>query len=408
MEELRLVRRDDQSLIVATDTGKEYSLTVDEAVLAELRQLSKLIERGERDIGRVNPREVQSLVRAGKSRAEIAEITGLEESDIERYEEPVLAERRYMLELAHAIAVRTSPEDEDAQQFGTVIAERLIGLGAEDAKWASWRDEEAGWMISLEFTSRAVEHRAVWAFEHRKRVLSPVNSEAETLSKQGDVGDRLIPKLRAVDSDERFDSDAFDPDRLPIDFASDQDEPSVNVSGPVAPDHPSTGSIPVVNFQADNEFARRQHIEERAIKSPAPELPDLGQTADLLDALRRRRGERDVAAESRNAEDSPNDPVALPGARVDSTEAQSNERAEVVDFGRARPGLRNSDGEAEEGGRVSDLGTQDGPQASAGSQGTESSEKEGKPSDKERRKGRAAIPSWDDILFGTRSDEDPA
>jgi len=96
MDELRLVRREDQSLIVATETGEEFRLVVDETVLAEFRHLS----RPPRGATRANPREVQALVRAGKTRAEIAAETGLEESDIQRYEEPVLAERRYVLERA--------------------------------------------------------------------------------------------------------------------------------------------------------------------------------------------------------------------------------------------------------------------------------------------------------------------
>jgi len=206
MDELRLVRREDQSLIVATEAGEEYRLLVDETVLAELRHLS----RPSRGAGKINPREVQALVRAGKSREEIAAATGLEESDIERYEEPVLAERRYILELARAVSVRTSPNEETEQEFGTVIAERLIGLRASDAEWSSWRDEEAGWMIGLDFDSHEVAHHAVWSFEHRKGLLTPITPDATSLSKLGEVGDRLIPKLRAVDADERFDSGAFD------------------------------------------------------------------------------------------------------------------------------------------------------------------------------------------------------
>jgi len=400
MDELRLVRRDDQSLIVATDSGEEFRLLVDDAVLGELRQLARLLERGERSVGRVNPREVQSLVRAGKSRAEIADLTGLELGDIERYEEPVLAERRYILELAHAVPVRTNASDDAEEQFGTVIAERLIGLGAEDAEWTSWRDEEAGWMVSLDFVAREVSHRAIWSFEHRKRQLAPLNSEAETLSKLGEVGDRLIPKLRAVDANERFDSGAFDPDRLAAEF---DDDPSgeVLVSGPVAPDHPSTGSIPIVGFDPEAEFARRQGIEERAIKSPAPELPDLGQTADLLDALRRRRGERDATTSRDDV--APNAPVRLPGL-LDDTGAATEDAtsAEIVDIEATRPTTAHLES-------VPFTPTPELVEADTSATSTaEEPAQEPKRGEKDRRRGRASIPSWDDILFGTRSDEDPA
>lgn len=406
MDDLRLVRREDQSLIVATEGGEEFRLVVDETVLAELRHLS----RPARGPVRANPREVQALVRAGKTRAEIARLTGLEESDIERYEEPVLAERRYVLERAQAVAVRTSPSDEAEQQFGTVIAERLVGLGAAGPEWASWRDDEAGWMIALTFRAGDAEHRAVWSFDHRKGLLSPLTPDAESLSKQGGVGDRLIPKLRAVDSTDRFDSGAFDPEKLTAGF-DDGEEAPVNLSGPVAPDHPSTGSIPVVDAE---EYARRQHIEERAIKSPARELPDLGQTADLLDALRRRRGERDAVdieadgydegaierdpdpSEDGRGEPTAKAPVPFPGAapvmpfgtRVDD-EPVSDETLELPVPPGTAAGQESADGDLPED--------------------AEPREPLGPANDRGRRgKGRASIPSWDDILFGTRSEDDPA
>lgn len=379
MEELRLVRREDRILIVATEAGEEFRLVVDDAVLSELRQLS----RREGGPGKVGPREIQSLVRAGKSRAEIAELTGLEEIDIERYEEPVLAERRYILELAQAVAVRTAPAEGAEQQFGVVIAERLIGLGAERAEWSSWRDEEAGWMIGLDFVSHDVSHRAVWSFEHRKNALAPITPDAVTLSKQGDVGDRLIPKLRAVDDlhrNDRFDSDAFDPEQLTAGIDDEADVIDTGndalFSGPVAPDHPSTGSIPIIDVDA--EFERRRTIDERAVKTPEPEIPDLGQTADLLDALRRRRGERggDEAAES-DASEAVNPPVPLHGMVETSDEDAEAPAEEPVE-----PAIEHPE-----------LGTDD--------------ENEQPPGPR-RGKNRPTIPSWDDILFGTRSEEDPS
>lgn len=401
MDELRVVRREDQSLIVANDAGEEYRLVVDSSVLAELRHLARQTAGGPR----INPREIQALVRAGKSRAEITELTGADEDDIERYEEPVLAERRFILESAQKVAVRTSPSEEAEEQFGTVIAERLIGLSADGAEWGSWRDEEAGWMIGLDFESHGVSHRAVWSFEHRKGVLSPLTPDAVTLSKQGEVGDRLIPKLRAVDSSEardRFDSDAFHPEDLvqTAEQAEDDDEVdddtspapmSAGAEAAVRAGHPSTASIPVVG--SDEEFARRREIDQRAINTPTPERPDLGQTADLLDALRRRRGARDEAKldlfeeDSESSEDPPQ-PVPLRGV-----DGESGARRP------ARPEPPRSEEpvepEQKSGGHESEADSK--PEADPQSEGS------GK-----RGKGRRSIPSWDDILFGTRSEEDPS
>lgn len=383
MDELRVVRRENQSLIVANDAGEEFRLFVDSSALAELRHLARQPSEG----SKVSPREIQSLVRAGKTRAEIAQLTGADEIDIERYEEPVLAERRFILSSAQSVPVRANPADQQEQEFGTVIAERLIGLNARNIEWSSWRDEEAGWMIGLAFDSYDVSHRAVWSFEHRKNVLAPISPDATTLSKLGDVGDRLIPKLRAVDATEdaeaRFDSGAFDKETLLPEPSSQQVTPELHeetnpnavsaaTEAAIRAGHPSTGSIPIIDVDA--EFARRREIDQLAIKTPAPEAPDLGQTADLLDALRRRRTEREeFPSEPQVVQPELPAPVPLhlTDEPVDAPPASAAPDLEVVD----------------------DI--------------TEPQDSSHKTSEPSKRRGRTSIPSWDDILFGTRSEEDP-
>lgn len=423
MDELRVVRREDRSLIVATETGDEYRLVVDSSVLADLRHIARQASPG----SRVNPREIQSLVRAGKTRPEIMQLTGADESDIERYEEPVLAERRFILTNAQAIEVRTSPNEQSEEQFGAVIAERLIGLGAKGAEWSSWRDEEAGWMIGLDFTSHDVSHHAVWSFDHRKGVLVPLTQDAVTLSKQGEVGDRLIPKLRAVDATDakdRFDSDAFSREELST-FESDAasgeqsetsdedrevDDDTVPAASPISAGteaamragHPSTASIPVVD--PEDEFARRREIDQRAIKTPEPELQDLGQTADLLDALRRRRGARDASGEADAPGAGGHDdahavqpPVPLRGLESwDDAEGDDAPAGHGASTPRDLPTLTGVPAPSS----ASDSGASDRSDAPDRS--------ETKTTDQAKRsKRRTSIPSWDDILFGTRSEEDP-
>ncbi len=412
MDELRVVRREDQSLILASDAGEEFRLIVDSSVMADLRHLARQAS----GTARINPREIQSLVRAGKTRAEIIDLTGAEEGDIERYEEPVLAERRFLLSSAQSVPVRTSPTEQSEEQFGVVIAERLVGLIATSITWSSWRDEDAGWMIGLDFDSHGVSHHAVWSFEHRKRLLSPLTPDAVSLSKQGDVGDRLIPKLRAVDtvdSDARFDSDAFDRDELQIleddaetELASglaedhqiqDDTQPaarprSAATEAAVRAGHPSTASIPVIS--TEDEFARRREIDQRAIKSPEPEQQDLGQTADLLDALRRRRGAREE------------NHLVAPGDSVDEDDSESGEPAPLRGIG----GWRAESEQAVSAHSPAESATE--PPASPApndQQKTAPDVSEIRPAEPAKRgKGRSPIPSWDDILFGTRSEDDPS
>mgnify|MGYP003489682759 FL=1 len=215
MQELQFARREDDALIVTNDAGEQFRIAIDEYLISEMKQVA----RPQRSGPRVKPREIQSLIRAGKTRAEVVAATGADESDVERHEGPVLAERQHILDSALIVPVRAQGDHDDdtPQTFGGVINARLSGLGADTIVWTAWRDQTDGWMISLAFRSREVDHKAIWSFEHRKAILAPLTSDAVTLSQQGEVGDRLIPKLRAVDSPERterFDSGAFDPNAL--------------------------------------------------------------------------------------------------------------------------------------------------------------------------------------------------
>ncbi|MBL3700381.1 septation protein SepH [Leucobacter luti] len=425
MDELRFVRREDQTLVVANDAGQEFTLVVDDAVLSELRSLS----RRERDTGKVRPREIQSLIRAGKTRAEIMAQTGLEESDIERYEEPVLAERRYVLERAHAVPVRAEAHADADQRFGAVIQERLISLGADASEWASWRDEETGWMISLEFISHDVAHRAVWAFEHRKGALSPITPDAVNLSKQGEVGDRLIPKLRAVDSGDgsaRFDSGAFDTVEL-----AQPHEPADATRAESAQAEPEEEITPE---RAEADYERKREIDQRAIKTNETQPVDLSQTADLLDALRRRRGERDEAnraaalAEVVDAAHAPAPGAEEPSDTTaqlelpDPTPQPSEARARSIWGANGVSGSPAPAGSRGDGGKLAPAAPQTAtpaptapprlpaapavPTAPSSPTAGDAGEAPEAP-EKLPKKGRASIPSWDDILFGTRSDEDP-
>lgn len=409
MDELRVVRREDQTLIVANESGEEFRLVLESSALAEIRSIARQLSGA----AKVSPRKIQALVRAGKTRQQIVDMTGADEIDIERYEEPVLAERRFILANAQDIAVRTSPAESGTQKFGSVIAERLIGLAATTIEWSAWKDEDTGWLIGLTFESHGVAHRAVWSFDHRKGLLSPLTPDAVNLSKQGELGDRLIPKLRAVDDAptvERFDSGAFDHEKLEAlpedehvdDALSDDFEPDFHNSAEISDlphigshspmsagteaalraGHPSTGSIPIVS--PEDEYARRREIDERAIKTSEEEAPNLGQTADLLDALRRRRDEREEFE-----------------ATEEQVETHSNPVVSLHDVLRDEMDDDFSPVTASE---PQTLPPQLEPTPPLTPVGDDTQSQEPKRSGK----GRPSIPSWDDILFGTRSEEDPS
>ena len=149
----------------------------------------------------------------------------------------------------------------------------------------------------------------------------------------------LIPRLRALDASplkdsSRFDSGAFGPRRL---------EPDAEI------------------VTRDVRPTVTAAVQEAAIKRAPEASVTSAETADLLEALRRRRGQREPMPSEEQAERE-SSPVAL----FDALEPGYDDATEDVDDD-----------------------TIDDTVISEGS----------------RRKGRTSMPSWDEIVFGARTED---
>ncbi|MDA3148228.1 DUF3071 domain-containing protein [Leucobacter sp. UCMA 4100] len=400
MQDLRLIERRDQTLVLESIDGTEFTLEVTEEVVTAVHVITRA-QQAKASETKVSPREVQTMLREGNSVIEVAVALNIEEEDVERYAEPINAEFRFILDLALGVPVRADVADQDEPQFfGAVIEARLAKLGATTHAWRTWRDPEDGWMVLLTFTSHDVEHEARWAFEHRKRLLTPITPDAINLSKQGDVGDKLIPTLRAVDRPEErgsFNAVNFEPEAAEEPAEAAENEAPAETEEPVSP---------------HSDFERRQAIEQRTIATE-PEPRDLGQTSDLLDALRKRRSERDAQdleldldlPETRTQEviqvtpAASADESAEEGGSTPADEPQPEVKPNVNIWA---PPAGPSEAKTEE------TTAAPKPEAvkSAAAEPAEASEPEPQGDEKRSKKGRQSIPSWDEILFGTRSEDD--
>lgn len=359
MQELKVIGIENGALIAASDDGDRYRVEIDAVMQTKIRQL-----QGQRAANtRVSPREIQAHIRAGMTREQAAAATGASVEDVERYELPVLAERDHVLSQALAAPVNIAGDDATSHTFGGVIRERLAALNARDERWACWKDEIQGWIVKVEFTAEEIDHDARWSFDLRGQALSPLNSEANTLSQHGEIRGGLIPKLRAVDTSaeptdqSRFDSGAFvlADDALGID----------TVSAP--PEH----SLPTATAAAMNR-------EDEPAHNP-------NDTADLLEALRKRRGEREAMPEFDVFADDANATVVI------ERETLIVER-ETIETAIDTPVTDSLWGAAAKPGHEGEFAGEPAPVA-----GIEDAPK--------RRNGRTSLPSWDEIVFGSHGDE---
>ncbi|WP_286329235.1 septation protein SepH [Agromyces marinus] len=196
MQELKVIGVESGALIAASDDGARFRIEIDEVLQSRIRQATPEAQTGPK----LSPREVQTHIRSGLSAEEVAELTGASVEYIRRFEGPVIAEREHMVTSALAVPVNAAEhtEGDEPASFGTVLRERLAKLGAQGERWASWKDDERGWMVKLEFTADGIDHDARWSFEPRKQALHPQNTDATTLSSHGEVRGGMIPRLRAV------------------------------------------------------------------------------------------------------------------------------------------------------------------------------------------------------------------
>ncbi|ALJ20439.1 septation protein SepH [Microbacterium sp. No. 7] len=352
MEQLKVVGTEEGALVLVNESGDRFSLAVDDALRRHLRASQRAAEPRR---ARANPRDIQSRIRAGLSAEEVAEVLGVGIDDVRRYEAPVLAEREHIVGQALSIPVLLGADLEpDAQPtFGSAVQAKLAEAGASDQRWTSWKDE-SGWTIKLEFVADDVHHDARWGFDPKHTSLTPQNHDAIQLSRQGSLPEGLIPRLRALDAPpakdtSRFDSGAFGPRRTPA--------PDADAVVPEAP-------VPV-----------SAAVQEAAIKRASDDVTTSAETADLLEALRRRRGQREPMPHDDDEHDDGRDEeheafLAL----FDTLDEDALDDEEAVAPKPAR----------EHANRPAD----DTPQP--------------EPS---RKRGRTSMPSWDEIVFGARSED---
>lgn len=343
MRELRVTDVDGASLIVVDNEGNEFLVAVDETSLRRLRH-----SRTPEDGPRVSPKDIQSHLRAGLSNEEISALTGASLDLIERFETPVLAERDFIISSALSVPTQTTVETETgtiSSAFGTVITQRLNSLSAQGERWATWKEESGSWIVKLEFISNNIEHDARWSYEPRKRTLLAVNGDASTLSQKGDLSTGLIPKLRAVASENS--------DTVVLDNLSSS-----------------------IGIQSTPEFTHEAELESEETRDHSP-------TADLLEALRKRRNDRESTPAWLKDEVS---------AVTGSTPTLDNLTigAQTVEFDATLSFTEPFD------------------MAVSGDVPIDSAPETKNDSKHVGKNARPTMPSWDDIVFGTRSEDDPS
>jgi hypothetical protein len=319
----------------------------------------------------ITPREIQEEIRNGASITELMDKSGATFEFVEKFAAPVIAELSYVVSSALSVRLTIAGDrysDSTQVEFGEIIGNRLISSGATGVSWSAKKIDTSMWHVIASYQIDGGKGLATWSFDPRRLTLSPENETAQTLSSQETLGSSLIPKLRPVES-------------------------------PAEPLLSETAIIETIRPRLETEvvpFASRTEIEPEEItdfstpaafkKQPEPASKPkvsatsepLSATADLLEALRRKRTER--------SENSPSETELEPHPDTSNIRVIDFEPTPIdlapelpVQIEETLPREPEIEIEPDEVGA-----SQTKPAA---------------------KKGRASMPSWDEIVFGTKAED---
>ena len=320
MKDIRFLGSDGDFLLLEDSEGEKFRLLLDQTLRSAIKNDAPQML----DQPRLSPREIQEEIRVGRSIEEIVQASGAPVDYVMKFAQPVLDELNHAV--LNALTVRLEvPGDRfnnpTTREFGEIIKARLASSGAGIEKWSAMKAPEQGFYIYCEYELDGSQNKATWLYDPKRLALIPENDSAISLSS----GDRIAtsaPKLRPVQSPAS-------------DFVSDLADTVEIVREP-----PQTAPFSI----------------ESATAPPVT----ISETADLLEALRKKRNEREMFEDEGQA-------------------PQTDFLSVVPDF-------------EEQESFVEEEVNQDPPEIAP----------EAPPVSK---RGRASIPSWDEIVFGTKTED---
>ncbi|WP_433681156.1 septation protein SepH [Nocardia sp. CA-119907] len=188
MRELRVIGVTPDSthiVCIDTETGNKYRLPADDKLRAAAR--GDLARFGQIEIemeATMRPRDIQARIRAGASVEQVTEESGMPLSRVERFAYPVLLERARAAELAQ----KAHPVRADGPAVETLIdivtaAFTERGHTLENAEWDAWKDEKGFWVAQLQWQNGRSEIAAHWRYQPDAHggSVSPLDDPASDL-----------------------------------------------------------------------------------------------------------------------------------------------------------------------------------------------------------------------------------
>lgn len=394
MSELQFVRVDGESLVLSDADGNLHSLNIDDVLRSELRRSAspRAVTQA------ISPREIQEAIREGASIDDIVAKHDADEAYVTKFAQPVLDELEHAISSAQQVRINLDGDrfSEVTQiEFGSLISRRLEASDATTIVWRSKRLDQHTWLITVHFELPGGPGHASWSFDPRRLALTPENDSALTLSSAEALNAGPIPRLRPVTSD----GQAKHPSA-----ASASNSP---VAAPAVPKSVDTNRTEVIETPIRSTIreaiAKANVVDEPTtppqalqpataepvapVTQPSPAAED---AVDLLDQLRRKRLERDATTSDElphkvSGAARPLIPLAEPQPVTSSIRIINDEP--LVEAEASQLPATEAEDLVDESALTQPIETVSDDKAT------------------EPKRGRAGIPSWDEIVFGTKTDD---
>lgn len=131
----------------------------------------------------LRPRDIQARIRAGESPEAVAAAAQTTVEKIAGFVNPALAERAHIAQQARSASVRRRGGDGPPRHLGEAVTDRLQadGVRAEDVAWDSWRREDGRWTVAVDYAERGEPRRACFVYDAAGRYVVADDDQSRQL-----------------------------------------------------------------------------------------------------------------------------------------------------------------------------------------------------------------------------------
>lgn len=352
MSELTLVglHEDGEHVVLEGPDGQRFRVPIDEALRAAVRRDRPQLEQVRATS--LPPREIQARVRAGATAEQIAEESGMPVEIVRRYDGPVTAEREYVAQQARATRIG---HESSAPVLGDLVTDRLAtrDVVPTDIVWDAYRKGGTPWTVEVRFAVAGAGRSARWSYDAPTRRVRALDDEARWLSETEIVDEPIPHRHLAAVRDRVFDiEDALRP------LLVDIDRP-VTVEPP--PEDTTQSLL--------DDLAGRRGVRQDVDLDHDEEFPGFGPQHAF------------------NFDDPEAGITPVPAAHPPASRPERAVDARVLHLPDPHPEVSPADGRADQHPEPSH------PESHGDAHHGRRS-----------RKGRASVPTWDEIVFGAKHD----